>query len=284
MREQPSKQILAAFRNSGEPWIAVKCGVLRDLVQHFIDDPGAEVTKDIAIADVHYWINRGDLKTYTYMAKRWRWSQKRAYRLYVELGIYREAVARRELEEGSNEGVGREQEGSRRGVKHRENGANSIDEGVSGEQRGSEGGVKGESYVKEGEGEEKEEPSSKGGGKRAKPKQKKPKEEVKEGAPELGHLHLEEIPARIRNTPKYLAAWLEFVRWRQNVHRKRGKLIPVTREAAVRLLSKLKTAPNPVEMIDQSIENDWTGFFTVKSGTNGAAERERKPIDYAGGF
>jgi hypothetical protein len=279
MRKQPSKDILQHFRNSGTPWIAVECNVFRALVQHFIDS-GREVTKEIATADLHYWINRGELRTYSYMAKRWRWGEKRAYNLYVELGIYSGGKRRNGIDKGSNEEVSREQEGSGMEVISAEKGANVGGKGVNKEHGGSAEGARREAYVEEREEEKNEEHQSTRAREAAASQSGEMNEGNGQGAPDLGYVHLREIPTRIRDAPEILAVWRDFVYWRRHVQAKR---IPVNRDAAIALLNKLKTAPDPIATIHRTMKHGWTDLYLGKvKSTNGT--RKQQPIDYSGGF
>jgi hypothetical protein len=56
---------------------------VRSLLQIAIDS-GIVLTEEMALADYHYWINRGDVKPHRYYAKRWRWGESKVYRFITK--------------------------------------------------------------------------------------------------------------------------------------------------------------------------------------------------------
>lgn len=81
--KQRSREILAAYQKSGASWQAVERAAVYDLLAVAVE-AGRVFTEGMALTDLHYWINAGDLKAYRYLAQRWRWEPNRAYRFINE--------------------------------------------------------------------------------------------------------------------------------------------------------------------------------------------------------
>jgi|GEM_PF-6900584 len=130
---QPSRDILERFRNRGN-WLPVASETVRNIVDHALKSD-APLDQETALLDFHYWINRGQLKSYTYYAKRWKWGSKKAYNFFHKHGVLG-------AETGEKIGRGRGENGERKS-------RNSAGNRRSGEKIGRGRGENGEMYVEE---------------------------------------------------------------------------------------------------------------------------------------
>lgn len=93
--------------------------------------------------------------------------------------------------------------------------------------------------------------------------------------------------AREESAPQYdLPAWIPAAVWTAFIDHRKAIKHPLTKRAlgfAIARLSKLRDQGNdPVEVIEQSILNDWRGFFPVAA--RGQAHGKRRSIDWFGDF
>ena len=66
--------------------------------------------------------------------------------------------------------------------------------------------------------------------------------------------------------------WVEYKKYRQNG---KGKFTPYAQELAIKKLEKLMAAGNdPNEVINQSVENGWSGLFPLKTNSNREESQE----------
>jgi hypothetical protein len=77
------------------------------MVVDIVVQSGVELPEPIALMDLHYWIDRQQLKPYRYYASRWRWGTKRVYLLFRRIGVY--GGGEQEGAKGEQEGANREQ-------------------------------------------------------------------------------------------------------------------------------------------------------------------------------
>lgn len=126
-----TSDILQDVRDAGN-WLPVAIRTVENIIAIYIRS-GDQFPDDIALMDLHYWIDKGSVKPHRYYAARWQWGPKRVYNLFVRLGIYQE-------NQGSTEGA----EGEHGGSKKR--GSSKQKQGL-GEQAGSKQGATGEQYI-----------------------------------------------------------------------------------------------------------------------------------------
>lgn len=88
LQRQPSRSILDRYqRESGVGWLAVDHRTVAEVLRLLVE-MGVTFTRGMALMDLHHAIRERAVESYRYYAERWRWSTKRAYTLFVEVGIY----------------------------------------------------------------------------------------------------------------------------------------------------------------------------------------------------
>ena len=76
-----------------------------------------------------------------------------------------------------------------------------------------------------------------------------------------------EIPDQL-NSPQFLETWEDFQQHRKEIKK---KLTPLAGSRTLNKLSKY-TDDVAIQMLEQSIENGWTGVFEIKNGTRSAQD------------
>jgi hypothetical protein len=143
MRVQPSKEILFNYQRGGTSWQAIDSATVRELLDMVILT-SKPFTERQALMDLHYWVDRQDVKPYRYYAKRWQWGNRKTYNLFVEAGIY--GVDRAE-DEGSREVADGEQVGSKKVAEQPKEETKTPVKVADGEQVGSKKVADGEQYI-----------------------------------------------------------------------------------------------------------------------------------------
>lgn len=71
---------------------------------------------------------------------------------------------------------------------------------------------------------------------------------------------LEQIPARLRETPGFGEVWADWVGYRNEERNKRGRIVPLSPRAAKMQLRQLECEDNPVAFIERAIAANWEGL------------------------
>jgi hypothetical protein len=206
-------------------------------------------------------MDKGTVKPYKYMAKRWSWGFKRTYNLYVDMGIYRTEKM------GSQKGAGGEPEGSQEGAGVAESGEESTAKGASGEPEGSEQGAEGEQYYQTQTQTQSNNPPSppEGGSPPEAGAEKKRRRAAVEK--EIGLLV---IPSGL-DTEEFRTAWS---RWIECRRRKKAPKDWIGFFANQLAWLEKYGAELAVKILEKSTLNDYTGLIEPKEGEN-AADRKR---------
>jgi hypothetical protein len=108
LQRQPSRELLEHYRrDSGVCWLAVDQRAIEEMLALIVAHRIA-FTRRAAIVDLHHAIAMQDVESYRYYAQRWKWGDKKVYRLFVELGLYAAKGAKCGGAEGQQMGSGGE--------------------------------------------------------------------------------------------------------------------------------------------------------------------------------
>ena len=87
------------------------------------------------------------------------------------------------------------------------------------------------------------------------------------------------MPVSLESSPEFQKAWADWLEYRQA----RGKFLPPTAAAQLRMLAKLDPA-GAVACLNQSILNGWVGLFPVNQSPARQETARRRLEGGGGGF